>query len=183
MSVSRLASIEALLYLVKRFAVGMLRTKMKPRAFPRLALALFVLVLAPPAAAGPGKYASIRRDEAFLREGPSYAHKVLWVYRRRLYPVKVIGSFDAWRHVRDADGTVGWMHHTQLSDTRSVLFTGRAALRADAAPASKIVAIAQAGVVARLKACKPDRCEVETSDVDGWVDKKNIWGVDASEIF
>jgi SH3-like domain-containing protein len=148
-----------------------------------LAVGLLFLALATPAAAEPSHYASIRRDQAFLREGPSYSHKVLWVYRRRLYPVKVIAVFDAWRRVRDVDGTTGWMHHTQLSDARSAVFTSRSALRADAAPASKIVAFAQPGVVARLKACKPDRCEVETSGVDGWVDKKNIWGVDLGEVF
>jgi SH3-like domain-containing protein len=156
---------------------------MNGRPYSRLALALLFFCLVTPAASEPSLYASIRRDEAFLREGPSYAHKVLWVYRRRFYPVMVIGSFDAWRHVKDPDGTVGWMHHTQLSDVRSVLFINQASLRATAVPTSKIVAFVQVGVVAKLKACKLDRCEVEASDVDGWVDKKKIWGVDAREAF
>ena len=99
--------------------------------------------------------------------------------------MKVIGSFDAWRRVKDVDGTVGWMHHTQLSDARTVLFIGRSAIAHASADrrTSKIVAFVQPGVVAKLKACKPDLCEVEASGVDGWVDKKNIWGVDAGEVF
>jgi SH3-like domain-containing protein len=143
----------------------------------------FTVLAVSQATAGPSHFASIRRDRAYLREGPSYAHKVLWIYQRRYYPVQVVGIFDAWRRVIDVDGTVGWMHHTQLSDIRTVLFVRRSVMRFDAAPASKIVAYAQAGVVARLRACKLDRCEVEASDVDGWVDKKNIWGVDASDVF
>ena len=51
------------------------------------------------------RYVSQRGDKAYLREGPSYAHKVLWVYRHRGYPYAVIAQFDIWRRVRAADGT------------------------------------------------------------------------------
>jgi SH3-like domain-containing protein len=161
----------------------MISATMKILPLSLLASVLFFSALCISAAAEPSHFASIRRDEAFLREGPSYEHKVLWVYRRHAYPLKVIGTFDAWRHVKDSDGTAGWMHHTQLSDARTVLFTARSAMRAGSARTSKTVAFVQPGVVAKLKACKPDLCEVEASGVDGWVEKKNIWGVDASESF
>jgi len=161
----------------------MISTTMKIFPLSYFAFALLSFAVSAQAAAEPSHYESIRRDEAFLREGPSYQHKVLWVYRRHAYPLKVIGTFDAWRHVKDVDGTSGWMHHTQLSDARTALFTGRSAMRDGAARTSKIVAFVQPGVVAKVKACKPDLCEVEASGVDGWVEKKNIWGVDASESF
>ena len=157
------------------------------RTNSRLSSAILLLLAAfvSPAVADPPHFASVRRDQAFLREGPSYDHRVLWVYQRKDYPLRVVESYDAWRRVKDVDGTVGWMHHTQLSDTRTVLFVGAAKsiMRAGAAPSSKIVAFAMPGVVARLKACKTDVCEVETSGVDGWVDRKTIWGVDAGEVF
>jgi SH3-like domain-containing protein len=150
---------------------------------------VFCALLALPAVAadapaGP-HYVSVRRDQANLREGPSYAHRILWIYQHKDYPLKVIASYDAWRRVKDVDGTVGWMHHTQLSDRRTVLFIGftKSALRTSDDPASKIVAYAQPGVVAKLKACKPAVCEVEASGTDGWVDKRNIWGVDVGEVF
>ncbi len=158
---------------------------MKTKAQCWLALSLLLSVLTSATAADPQRYASIRRDQAFLREGPSYAHKVIWVYRRQNYPLKIIETYDAWRRVKDFDGTVGWMHHTQLSDARTALFIGFApsAIHSDSSPASKIVAYAQPGVVAKLKACKPDVCEVETSGVEGWVDRRIIWGVDTGEVF
>ncbi len=133
----------------------------------------------------PARYASVSRDAANLREGPSYDHRILWIYRHKNYPVKIIASFDAWRRVKDADGTIGWMHHTQLSDRRTVVFVGftKSALREAGSPAAKIVAYAQPGVVARLKACKLAACEVEASGADGWTDKRNIWGVDPGEVF
>jgi SH3-like domain-containing protein len=149
----------------------------------------FLCLFAVAAAADPPPdaphYASLRRDKAFLREGPSYAHRILWIYQHKDYPLRIVASFDAWRRVKDVDGTVGWMHMTQLSDKRTVLFIGftKSPLRREDDPDAKIVAYAQPGVVALLKACKPQVCEVEAAGTDGWVDKRNIWGVDVGEVF
>lgn len=158
------------------------------RVLLRVALALLVLAVPALAADAPpfvAHYVSVRGATANLREGPSYAHKILWVYQHRDYPLKVIASYDAWRRVKDVDGTVGWMHHTQLSERRTVLFIGfvRSPLREGDDPKSKVVAYAQPGVVARLKACKPSACQVEADGTAGWVDKRNIWGVDVGEVF
>lgn len=154
-------------------------------------LVVLLLTLSPGAGAAPETdvfqphYASIRRDKAYLREGPSYGNRILWIYRRSNYPVKIVATYDAWRRVKDVDGTMGWMHHTQLSDRRSVVFIGatRTTVRRDADPKSKIVAYAMPGVVAFLKACEPDFCEVDATGTEGWVDKRNIWGVDPGEVF
>ena len=148
-------------------------------------LVLLSLALVCPASGDPEHYASIRREHAFLREGPSYAHKVLWIYRRRNFPVKIIGSYDAWRRVKDVEGTVGWIHRTQLSEMRTVVFIGRTPtiVRSDSSPSSRAVAYAQRGVVAKLTGCKLQVCKVEISAIDGWVDKRSIWGVSLSELF
>jgi SH3-like domain-containing protein len=130
-------------------------------------------------------YASLRRPQANLREGPSYDHRILWIYQHKDYPVKILSSYDAWRRVKDVDGAVGWMHHSQLTDRRTVLFIGavKSPLRRGSDPHAAVVAFAQPGVVARLKACELAACEVEAGGVDGWVDKRNIWGVEAGEVF
>jgi SH3-like domain-containing protein len=152
----------------------------------RRAAALLLCLAAAPAAAGDGPphYMSVRRDEANLREGPSYAHRILWVYKHKEYPLRVVARFDAWLRVKDVDGTIGWMHRTQLSERRTVLFIGftKSAVRSSAAPDAKILAYAQPGVVARLRACKPRVCEIDAQGTDGWVDRRNIWGVDAGEV-
>ncbi len=148
-------------------------------------LACLLLPVAAAAEDAAPHYASLRREEANLREGPSYAHKILWVYKRKDYPVRIVAAFDAWRRVKDVDGTMGWIHRTQLSDRRTVLFIGftKSPLRNDADDHAKIVAFAQPGVVARLKACQLRFCEIDAAGTDGWVDKRNIWGVDPGEVF
>lgn len=150
-----------------------------------LLCAALVLSSATVARADQPLFASLRSDKAYLREGPTYAHKVLWLYRRKGYPVEVVQSYENWRRVRDADGTVGWMNAAMLSPQRTVLVIGtaRAEIHADSLPSSKVVAFAEPGVVAKLKACKPRLCEVASGGIDGWIEKKNIWGVVASDDF
>jgi len=130
------------------------------------------------------RYVSQRSDKAYLREGPTYAHKVLWVYRHRGYPFAVIAQFDTWRRVRAADGTLGWMSAVMLSDQRTVLVTGQGRVKITAgADGGKVVALADPGAVAGLRACTHDACHIHDEAIDGWIPKSRIWGVGADEVF
>ena len=130
------------------------------------------------------RYVSQRNDKAYLREGPTYAHKVLWVYRHRGYPFAVIAQFDTWRRVKAADGTLGWMSAAMLSDQRTVLVTGKGRARLfDKPEGGKVVALADPGAIAGLRACTRDVCHVRGEDIDGWIPKSQIWGVGAEEVF
>ena len=149
----------------------------------RFALLLLVVLAAVPAHAA-SHYASLRSDKVYLREGPTYQHRVLFIYKRKDYPLQVLAAYDSWRRVRDVDGTIGWVSQTMISDARTVLITGngKAPLRASAYPAAPVRAEAEPGVVAKLKACKPQFCEVTAGGVTGWIDRTRIWGVDSGEI-
>ena len=150
----------------------------------RFAAILLVLATLCAAAAAPLRYVSQRSDKAYLREGPSYAHKVLWVYRHRGYPFAVTAGFDTWRRVRAADGTVGWMAAAMLTDQRTVLVTGKGRAKIYAKPdGGKLTALADPGAVARLTACTINACHIRGEDVDGWISKARIWGVGADEVF
>jgi SH3-like domain-containing protein len=148
----------------------------------RFALVLLATFLAAPADAG--HYASLRSSKVYLREGPTFQHRVLFVYQRRDYPVVVLSSYETWRRVRDADGTIGWVSQTMLSDARTVLVTGngRADVRDGPYAAASVIAKAEPGVVARLRACKPQFCEIVADGLKGWIDRTRIWGVDTGEV-
>jgi SH3-like domain-containing protein len=77
------------------------------------------------------------------------------------------------------------MSMEMLSDSRTVLVTGkgRTQIRKDAAPDAKMVGQADPGAVLKLKACAEQACRVTSGDVDGWILKSRIWGVDANEVF
>jgi SH3-like domain-containing protein len=131
------------------------------------------------------RFASFASDKVYMREGPTYRHPILWVYRRRGLPVEILAQYDVWRRVRDADGTIGWVHASMIAERRTVLVTAKAPspVRRSSDPRSPILALAQAGLVAKLEACEASACEIEASGAEGWIDKKNIWGVRVGETF
>ncbi len=125
------------------------------------------------------RFVSLKSGEVYLREGPSPQHKVQWVYVRRGLPVEVIAEYDVWRRIRDADGTVGWVHKGMLDGRRSVVMTAgdNVPLREGPAADSPVIAYAEAGVIASLKACGGEFCEIETKSIDAYVPRQRIWGV------
>jgi len=152
----------------------------------RLLFLCLLAAMAPAAAAPvPPHYVSLRADRANMREGPSYQHRILWVYKHKGYPLQVLGAYDIWRRVRAADGTTGWMSASMLSDQRTVLVTGqgRAPLYADPEARARIVAYAMPGAIARLDACVLRSCRIGATGLKGWIAKDRIWGADKDEVF
>ena len=152
--------------------------------FVLLATCLGASAASPPPGGKVLRYVSQRAEKAYMREGPTYSHRVLWQYRHRGYPFAVIAEFDVWRRVRAADGTIGWMSHAMLSDRRTVLVTGKGRVnlheKADGGP---VVALADPGAIATLRACTRTACQVRSADIDGWIPKSRIWGVGENEAF
>ena len=139
---------------------------------------------AEPSSAVP-RFASFASDKVYMREGPTYRHPILWVYHRRGLPVEIVAQYDVWRKVRDADGTTGWVHASMIAERRTVVVTaaGPSPVRRSDDPRAAILALASKGVVAKLEACEANACEIETGDTQGWIEKKNIWGVRVGEVF
>jgi SH3-like domain-containing protein len=130
-------------------------------------------------------FSSLDADKVYLRQGPTFKHRILWVYRRKGLPVEVISEYGPWRRVRTRDGTVGWIHQTMLSNRRTAIVTGKtnAALRRDADATSRVIALLQPGVVLRLDHCQLSECEGDIKGLTGWIAKARIWGVGAGETF
>ncbi len=151
----------------------------------RLLFLCALVGIAGSAIAAPVRYVSTRSDKAYLREGPSFNHRILWVYKHKGYPFEVIAAYDVWRRVKGADGTVGWMSANMLSEQRTVLVTGkdRAGLWSDPEPRAKIVAYAMPGATAKLEACAIRSCRISAPGLKGWIDKERIWGVGKDEVF
>ena len=130
------------------------------------------------------RYVSQRADKAYLREGPTFQHKVLWQYRHKGYPFGVVAQYDTWRRVVTADGTVGWMAAAMLSEQRSALVTGKGQVKITRdADGGKVVGLANPGAVASLLACEPRACRIKGEGIDGWIARDRIWGVAPGEVF
>lgn len=128
------------------------------------------------------RFVSLRADEVNLRTGPGIRYPIDWVYQRRGLPVEVIDEFEAWRRIRDREGTTGWVHQSMLSAERTAVVIGeRRMLRQTAAAQSEAVAWLEPGVIVSLQRCAEVWCEavaLEGGDsYRGWIGKDEIWGV------
>jgi SH3-like domain-containing protein len=124
------------------------------------------------------RFVSLRADEVNLRTGPGERYPIDWVLTRRGLPVEIVEEFEAWRKIRDAQGTEGWVHQRMVTGTRNVIITGEVrTLRADADPAAPAVARAEPGVIAHLLDCHDAWCRVDLQGMKGWLKRSEVWGV------
>lgn len=130
------------------------------------------------------RYVSLRSGEINVRRGPGLTYRKDWVFRRAGLPVRVVGEYGDWRQIVDSDNAGGWVYHSLLTGRRTVLVTAeRLVIRARPENEARVLAEAERGVVAELVACRPDWCEIEARNIDGWVPKSGIWGVEATEVW
>ncbi|MEQ8312244.1 MAG: SH3 domain-containing protein [Sphingopyxis sp.] len=122
-------------------------------------------------------WASISVDEARMRKGPSPDVPVLWEYRRKDLPVKVIARHENWRRIEDPDGTRGWMAARLLSRTRTAIVTGETRpMREEPSATAPVVYRAEPGVVGRISDCKDGWCRLDVKGRKGWIQTDHIWG-------
>lgn len=129
------------------------------------------------------RFVSLKGSEGNARRGPSLSHRIDWVFTHAGMPLKITAEFGHWRRVEDRDGAGGWVHYSLLSGVRTVIVEDdMTELHARADAKSSVVALAEAGAIAKLGDCSIDWCEISAEDADGWVPKTAIWGVDPKEI-
>jgi len=129
------------------------------------------------------RFVTLRSNEVNLRTGPGVRYPIDWVYQREGLPMQIIDEFEAWRRVRDRDGTVGWVHQSMLSGRRNVIVTGEhQPLKDDPSDAAGTLAYLEPGFLAALDKCRNDWCEVTAEGAEGqryrgWLRRDQIWGI------
>ena len=130
-------------------------------------------------------WASISASEALMRTGPGKTYPAKWLYRRADLPIKVLEVYPSWRKVQDPAGETGWMLVNLLSDTRTGLVTGTEPRPMHEEPntSSRILFVAQPGVVGRLSECSGDWCAFDVGGRRGYISREHFWGTDSGESF
>ncbi len=138
------------------------------------------------------RFVSLKADQVNLRAGPSRDYPTTWVYKRAGLPLEVVKEFDAWREVRDADGTQGWILQSLLSGRRTALVLPwdagkskpppQAALRRTSSESAAAVATVEAGVIANVLACDGHWCHVAIERYRGYIEQSKLWGVYEGEV-
>lgn len=128
------------------------------------------------------RFVSLRSMEVNMRVGPGTEYPIEWIYVRQNLPVEVIGEFGIWRKIRDMEGTEGWVHQTMASKNRTIAIINEdAVMRRSDSSASKAIALLKVGVIAQLKRCRQNWCQVKVNKMKGWIQAHHVWGLHPAE--
>ena len=144
-------------------------------------------------------WGSLKYNKTYLRTGPSKDNKVIWVYKRKGLPIKVIRKKDDWYLILLPENQKGWINSSQFSKKKMAL------IRDTISETEKIiknkkpldvrdidnnpVAYVHNGVIVKLVKCASDLCEVEINikkekyffknsyRLNGFIEKDYLWGV------
>ncbi len=131
------------------------------------------------------RYVSLKSGRVNMRVGPGTEYQVEWLYLKRGLPMEVIQEFDNWRKVRDPEGNEGWILHSLLSGSRTVIIApwnkgkadGMFEMHAKPTSNSPLVAQVEPGVVASVAKCDSGWCEVSAGEANGYMRQNQLWGV------
>jgi SH3-like domain-containing protein len=128
----------------------------------------------------PVGWLSLKYDKTYLRSGPSKQNKVLWTYKKKGLPIKVIRKKGDWYEVEMPERITGWISSTQISSKRRVLVISDELIdiRGKEQKTSKVIAKVGKNVVGELIGCQKTICKIDYYKIEGFVEKKFLWGVD-----
>lgn len=120
---------------------------------------------------------SVAVDKANVRSGPGKKYEVLWSVGK-YFPVDIVKTSGDWRQVRDYEGDVGWIHHSLLKETSSVIVKGSLVnVREGPGTDAKVLFQAESGVSFKVEEKKDEWLRVKHVDGDaGWIHESLVWG-------
>jgi len=140
------------------------------------------------------RFVSLKSSRANIRVGPGTDYAVSWLYTRPGLPMEIIQEYDHWRHVRDAQGTEGWIYQSLLSGERTAEAAPWMEGKVSKTPvyvvmysrprkSASVVAKLEPGVVMKLHECNGEWCDASVDGADGWVAQAEVWGAYPGEAF
>lgn len=131
------------------------------------------------------RFVSLNSDKVYMRTGPGRKYPIVWEYQKRGLPVEIVMEFDVWRKIRDPQGDHGWVHQSLLSGKRMGLVANddMVTMYRKADTGSRVMAYIEPQAVVAVDACEGGYCKVSAGAYSGWIERKYIWGVYASEEF
>ena len=88
------------------------------------------------------KKKSLKYKKTYLRTGPSKENKVLWTYKKKGLPLRIMRKRGDWYYVEMADKEKGWVNSSQVSTNRTIIVIaeGLIPLRENPSTNSRIIA-------------------------------------------
>tara|TARA_B100000787_G_scaffold13894_1_gene10014 strand:- start:403 stop:852 length:450 start_codon:yes stop_codon:yes gene_type:complete len=122
------------------------------------------------------KFLSLKKNKTNVRYGPGLDYPIKYIYRKVNLPVKLIDKKENMRRVIFLDNNSGWIHRSQLKESRSIIILEEKILFKKPSNFSRPVARLEKGRLLVIKECKDDWCNIRTDKYKGWIKTKNVWG-------
>jgi len=118
----------------------------------------------------------LKNDKVNVRYGPSFDYPIKYIYKKKNLPLKIIDKKENFRRVIDHKKNSGWIHISQLKQSKSFITISDKILFKKQTKFSKPLAKLDAGRLLLIRKCEKKWCYVETEKFKGWVDNQDLWG-------
>ena len=122
------------------------------------------------------KFLMLKNDKVNVRYGPSFDYPIKYIYKKINLPVKVIDKKENFRRIIDNKKNSGWIHISQLKQSKSFITLSKKILFKKPTKFSKPLAKIETGRLLLVKKCERNWCLVKTKSFKGWVEEENLWG-------
>jgi len=122
-------------------------------------------------------FISLKKNKVNVRYGPSFDSDIKYVYKKINLPLKQIDKKENFRRIIDFKNNSGWIHISQLKRGNSVIATKDKVLFKKPSSFAKPIALIKEGRLLILEKCQKKWCKVISSDYEGWIEKKEVWGL------
>jgi SH3-like domain-containing protein len=136
------------------------------------------------------RFVTLKAAKVNVRQGPGPGYDVVWTYTKQGLPVEIVQEFETWRKIRDSEGATGWVAQGLLSSKRYGIVASwgknkvdEVPLRSSPSEAAGVTAYLQPGVMAEVKACHANWCNLRDPRFAGWIRQDRLWGVYPNEEF
>jgi len=122
---------------------------------------------------------SLKNSLTYMRSGPGKKYPIIFEFRKKGYPLKIIAEYNNWRKVTTNTNLTGWIHTQLLSSLSTAIIIKDTLLKKRPSNASKPKAKLLQNLLVNIKNCELNWCSVEIIKNKvflGWVEKKFIWG-------
>tara|TARA_Y100001936_G_C15873571_1_gene559040 strand:- start:348 stop:797 length:450 start_codon:yes stop_codon:yes gene_type:complete len=121
-------------------------------------------------------FLSLKNNKVNVRYGPGLDYPVKYIYKKIHLPVKVIDKRENFRKIIDFKKNSGWIHISQLKDSKSFITLKEKILFKKPSFFSKPILKLETGRLLIVKKCKNNWCKIETGKHSGWINDEDIWG-------
>ena len=137
---------------------------------------VFILIFFHSFAISDDIFLSLKNNEVNVRYGPGFDYEVKYIYKKKNLPLRVIDKKENFRKIIDLKKNSGWIHWTQLKESKSFITTKNKILFKKPSHFSKPIAKIQKGRLLLSQDCNKEWCRVKTGGFSGWIKIDNLWG-------